>query len=83
MSHATYILPEDIISTLKEIRILDHKKKGGADAVINKATIKAWAAANHVDLNGPVDEDSFLVKPEVVEETLELEEEDEEGGEEQ
>jgi hypothetical protein len=68
ISMATYILPEDIISTFKDMRILDHRKKGGADTVINKATVKAWAAANRVNLNGPVDEECFLVKPEEYEE---------------
>jgi len=59
----TYIVPEDIIATLQAMDVLEQKKKGGADAVINKARVKAWADTHKVDLKTiPVDPDAFVVR---------------------
>ena len=55
----TYIVPEDIIATLQTMDVLEQKKKGGADAVINKARVRAWADTHKVDLKAyPVDPES-------------------------
>ncbi|KAF2807893.1 histone acetyltransferase, MYST family [Mytilinidion resinicola] len=64
----TYIVQEDIIATLQAMQVLDRKKRGGAEAVINKAKVRAWATENKVDLNPPVDVEGFV----------EMEEEEEE-----
>lgn len=59
----TYIVPEDIIATLQTMGVLEQKKKGGADAVINKARVRAWAETNKVDVKTcPVDPDAFVVR---------------------
>ena len=59
----TYIVPEDIIATLQAMDVLEQKKKGGADAVINKARVRAWADTHKVDLKAiPVDPDAFVVR---------------------
>ncbi|KAH7363678.1 acyl-CoA N-acyltransferase [Pyrenochaeta sp. MPI-SDFR-AT-0127] len=59
----TYIVPEDIIATLQAMEVLDHKKRGGADAVINKAKVRAWAENHKVNLKSwPVDPDAFVVR---------------------
>lgn len=59
----TYIVPEDIIATLQAMDVLERKKRGGAEVVINKAKVRAWADANRVDLNQlPVDADAFLIQ---------------------
>ncbi|KAF1835032.1 hypothetical protein BDW02DRAFT_568451 [Decorospora gaudefroyi] len=59
----TYIVPEDILVTLQAMDVLEHKKRGGAEAVINKAKVRAWAEKHGVDLkNGPVDPDAFSVR---------------------
>jgi histone acetyltransferase HTATIP len=59
----TYIVPDDIIATLQAMDVLEHKKKGGAEAVINKAKVKAWAESHNVDLkNPPVDPEAFVIR---------------------
>jgi len=56
-------VPEDIIATLQAMDVLEQKKKGGADAVINKARVRAWADTYKVDLKAiPVDPDAFVVR---------------------
>jgi histone acetyltransferase HTATIP len=43
--------------------VLEYKKRGGAEAVINKAKVKAWAESHNVSLKGsPVDPDAFVVR---------------------
>jgi histone acetyltransferase HTATIP len=59
----TYIVPEDIIATLQAMDVLEHKKKGGAEAVINKAKVRAWADSHRVDLRSfPVDPEAFVMR---------------------
>ncbi|KAK1918971.1 hypothetical protein P3342_001101 [Pyrenophora teres f. teres] len=59
----TYIVPEDIIATLQAMDVLEQRKKGGADAVINKARVRMWAESNGVDVKrGPVDTEAFVVR---------------------
>ncbi|KAF2088582.1 hypothetical protein K490DRAFT_55983 [Saccharata proteae CBS 121410] len=60
ISEATYILLEDIVATLKEMGVLEHRKKGQAEAVINKTVVRAWAARNGVSMTPPVDSDAFI-----------------------
>jgi hypothetical protein len=55
----TYIINEDIITTLKDMGVLEHRKKGAANAIINKAKVKEWATAHHVSMESPVDHDAF------------------------
>lgn len=58
----TYIVPEDIIATLQAMDVLEQKKRGGAEAVINKAKVRAWAETWKVDLTKtPVDSEAFVV----------------------
>lgn len=66
----TYIVPEDIIATLQEMDVLEHRKRGGAEAVINKAAVRRWMEANKVRMQGPVDPEGFVQQVD-----------DEEGGE--
>jgi hypothetical protein len=56
-------VPDDIIATLQTMDVLEHKKKGGAEAVINKAKVKAWAEDHKVDLkSSPVDPEAFVTR---------------------
>lgn len=71
----TYIMTDDIITTLKEMQVLEHQKKGGKKALINKAAVRAWAEANRVSLESPVDENAFIFEEESAIE--EVDEEDE------
>lgn len=58
----TYIAVEDIIVTLQAMDVLEQKKRGGAEAVINKAKVKAWVERNRLDLRNPVDPEAFIVE---------------------
>lgn len=58
----TYIVPEDIIATLQAMDVLEHKKRGGAEAVVNKAKVRAWVESHRVDLKPPVDPEAFVIR---------------------
>ena len=75
----TYIVQDDIITTLQAMQVLDQKKRGGADAVINKAKVRAWAEAHKVDPHPPVDIGGFVQMEKEDEQQQELEEEEGEG----
>jgi hypothetical protein len=75
ISDDTYIIPDDIITTLKEMGILEQRKKGNAKTVINKANARAWAQGHRVSLLSPVDMEAFTIR----EDSVGDEEEDEEG----
>ncbi len=55
-------MPDDIIATLQAMDVLEHKKRGGAGAVINKAKVKAWVEKHRVDLRSPVDSEAFVLR---------------------
>ena len=61
------------------MQVLDQKKRGGADAVINKAKVRAWAEAHKVDPHPPVDIGGFVQVEKEDEQQQELEEEEGEG----
>ena len=58
ISDETYIQHEDIVSALKEMHVLEQRKKGPA---VNKAKVREWAKINRVILDAPVDRDAFLL----------------------
>lgn len=70
VSDATYILLEDIVATLKEMKVLEHrpninKKSNSAPdevPVLNKAKVRRWALENGVGLMPPVDATAFTVE---------------------
>ncbi|KAF2101458.1 histone acetyltransferase, MYST family [Rhizodiscina lignyota] len=72
ISDETYIVPEDVIATLKDMGVLERKKRGSAEAVVNKVLVKRWMEANGVSLKPPVDLDAFSL------DEIEVEEEEEE-----
>jgi GNAT superfamily N-acetyltransferase len=55
----TYIVQEDIVATLKEMGILEQRKKGAASMIVNKAKIREWAAVHRVSLDSPIDLNAF------------------------
>ncbi|KAF2147164.1 uncharacterized protein K452DRAFT_217636 [Aplosporella prunicola CBS 121167] len=61
ISDATYIMLEDIVATLKEMHVLEHRKKGTADAVVNKAQVRRWVLENNVSMAPPVERRAFQV----------------------
>jgi len=44
----TWILPEDVIASLKEMKAFEPLKKPSSQAVINRAQIQSWASTNKV-----------------------------------
>jgi len=40
--------------------VIEHRKRGGADIVINKAKVKTWVEKNRVDLEAPVNLEGFV-----------------------
>lgn len=71
ISEETYIVVEDVIGTLKEMGVLERKKRGSAEAVVNKERVRYWMEANGVTAKSPVDLDLFMM------EDVEMEEEEE------
>ncbi|KAF2457579.1 acyl-CoA N-acyltransferase [Lineolata rhizophorae] len=70
LSEETYIQPDDIVAALKEMGIVDRRKRGSAEALINKAKVRAWVEANRVSLQPLVYSESFL-REEVTDEEME------------
>ncbi|OMP85049.1 Histone acetyltransferase Tip60 [Diplodia seriata] len=70
VSDATYILLEDIVATLREMKVLEHrpntnKKSSSAPdevPVLNKAKVRRWALENGVGLMPPVDANALTVE---------------------
>lgn len=62
LGQKTFIVPDDIIATLQDMDVLEHKKRGGAEAVINKAKVRAWVDKHKVNLRSPVDPDAFVLR---------------------
>lgn len=62
LGQKTFIVPDDIIATLQDMNVLEHKKRGGAEAVINKAKVRAWVQRHGVNLTSPVDSEAFVLR---------------------
>ncbi|KAH0565324.1 hypothetical protein GP486_001285 [Trichoglossum hirsutum] len=60
ISESTYLLPEDIVTALKEMNVLNPKKRADGTVLASKAKVREWATANNVDLT-PVVDPSALV----------------------
>ena len=42
--------------------VMEQKKRGGAEFVINKAKVRAWVEKHKVVLKSPVDEEAFTLR---------------------
>ena len=62
LGQKTFIVPDDIITTLQAMDVMEQKKRGGAEFVINKAKVRAWVEKHKVDLKSPVDEEAFTLR---------------------
>ncbi|KAI9843569.1 MAG: hypothetical protein M1837_006245 [Sclerophora amabilis] len=60
ISENTFVLPDDIIAALKEMSVLNPKKRAADTAVVNKAKVKEWAQSNGVDVAPVVDPAGFF-----------------------
>lgn len=52
--------PEDIIMTLKEMKVLDAGQKVDAGLIVNKNNIRQWLEANKASAREPVDSTCFV-----------------------
>ena len=59
VSQHCWMSVDDVITALKEMELLEPRKKGAA-LLISKSRVREWAAANNVDLVPPMDVDCFL-----------------------
>jgi hypothetical protein len=71
ISDTTYILPEDVMTSLKEMDLLERRvpnKKGPqhSKVLVNKAAVLSWMAKNRVSTVDPVDANAFIKKAESV-----------------
>ena len=55
-----WMLPEDVLVTLKEMELLTTKKKTDGSLMVSKARVMEWINAKGVDLTPPVHEDGFV-----------------------
>ena len=62
ISEDAFMLPDDVIAALKEMNVLNAKKKADGTAVVNKAKVREWAKVNGVDveLTPFVNADGFM-----------------------
>lgn len=67
ISDETWIALEDIVATLKEMEVLDRRKKGNAKVVVNKAKVRQWIESNKVKLTPPMDHEAFIFEGETEE----------------
>ncbi|KAL9000814.1 MAG: hypothetical protein Q9169_000568 [Polycauliona sp. 2 TL-2023] len=57
---ACWMLPEDVITTLREMDVVGTKKTENEHSImINKARVRAWMLESNADLTAPVDEAGF------------------------
>ena len=70
VSQHCWMSVDDVITALKEMGLLEPRKKGAA-LLISKSRVTEWAAVNNVDLVPPVDVGCFVEEwmPLIVEET--------------
>ncbi|KAK4694140.1 hypothetical protein P7C71_g3392, partial [Lecanoromycetidae sp. Uapishka_2] len=60
VAHKCWVLPEDVVGALKEMGVLAQKKRANGSAVVDKKSVREWAARTAVDLTPPVCEEGFL-----------------------
>jgi hypothetical protein len=65
ISESTYLLHEDIVTALKEMNVLNPKKRADGTVLASKAKVTEWAIANNVDLTPVVDPSALVDYPEL------------------
>ncbi|MCJ1359858.1 MAG: hypothetical protein MMC33_009861 [Icmadophila ericetorum] len=55
-----WMLDEDVVSVLKEMDLIEPRKKGNAKSMLRKEKLREWATTQVVDLESPVDYDAFV-----------------------
>jgi len=65
ISESTYLLPEDVVIALKEMNVLNSKKRADGTVLVSKAKVREWAITNNVDLTPVVDPSALVDYPEL------------------
>ena len=60
IAQACWVLPEDVVGTLKDMGVLAASKRADGAAVVSKARLKESLAKRGVDLTPPISEEGFL-----------------------
>lgn len=62
IAEACWMLPEDVLFTLKEMGIVGSKKRADGSAVVSKGRLREWITSNGLDLIPPISEGGFVEK---------------------
>lgn len=60
ISEASWVLPEDVVGTLKDMGVLTASKRADGAAVISKARLRESILKKGLDVTPPVSEEGFL-----------------------
>lgn len=60
LSEQTWILPEDLVTALNDMGVVEGKTHSG-NIVVDKGRVKAWAERNRISPSPVVDGESFLI----------------------
>ncbi|CAF9907434.1 MAG: hypothetical protein ALECFALPRED_003327 [Alectoria fallacina] len=62
LAEACWVLPEDVVGTLKDMRVLTASKRADGAAVISKAKLREYVLNRGLDPTPPISEEGFLDK---------------------
>ncbi|CZT14223.1 related to histone acetyltransferase (MysT1) [Ramularia collo-cygni] len=60
ISDKTWIMPDDVVTALREMDVLEKRKTASGSIVINKGRIRQWMEQNRASLHPVVDVDAFV-----------------------
>ena len=60
IAEACWLLPEDVVGTLKDMRVLTASKRTDGAAVLGKARLRECILKRGLDLTPPISEEGFL-----------------------
>ncbi|KAL9043598.1 MAG: hypothetical protein Q9214_003219, partial [Letrouitia sp. 1 TL-2023] len=62
VSDRCWMLPEDVITTLNDMAIVNSKPRSDGSVAVSKAKVRDWVLSNNVDLTPPIDEEYFAAE---------------------
>lgn len=60
ISDQTWIMPDDVVTALKEMDVLEKRKTASGSIVVNKSRVRQWVEKNRVNLDPVVNVDAFV-----------------------
>ena len=60
IAEVCWVLPEDVVATLKDMGLLAASKRADGAAIMNKAKLREFISKRALDLTPPVSEEGFL-----------------------